>query len=307
MQVYLPIAEMAISAESIFMVSAFVGFLSGLFGIGGGFLTTPFLIFTGVPPAIAVGTQPCQIVANGTSGVLGHLRKGHVDFKMGGFMLMGSTAGSVIGISIFKLLQYLGQIDFVISVLYVVLLSSIGTLMLAESAFSMFFKKKNMRSEFNTNKISNFKAALPFKTRFSRSNLYISAVLPVGVGFIGGILASILGIGGGFLLVPAMIYIIGMPTLVVAGTSLFQIIFTTSISTMLHAVTNNTVDALLAAILIAGGVIGAQVGVLFTGKIRPLHARIMLALLIIIVSIQLSGNLFIAPEEIFSTVVRGGH
>ncbi len=304
MQVYLPIAEMAVSAEMIFSVSAFVGFLSGLFGIGGGFLTTPFLIFTGVPAAIAVGTQPCQIVANGMSGMLGHLRKGHVDFKMGGFMLIGSTVGSLIGISIFKLLQYLGQIDFVISLLYVVLLSSIGTMMLVESIFTMFFKKKNMRSEFNTNKVTGLKAILPFKTRFNRSNLYISALLPVGVGFVGGILASILGIGGGFLLVPAMIYIIGMPTLMVAGTSLFQIVFTTSISTMLHSVTNQTVDILLAAILIAGGVIGAQFGVAFNGKIKPLHARIILALLIIVVSLRLSGNLFIEPIEIFSTVVR---
>lgn len=304
MQIYLPIAEMAVSAESIFFVSAFVGFLSGLFGIGGGFLTTPFLIFTGIPAAVAVGTQTCQIVANGTSGMLGHLRKGHVDFKMGGFMLIGSVIGSVLGISLFKLLQYLGQIDFVISVLYVVLLGFIGTLMLVESTIAMFFKKKTMRSEFNSFNVKGLAAVLPFKMRFPKSNLYISAVLPVAVGFVGGVLASVLGVGAGFMLVPAMIYIIGMPTLVVAGTSLFQIVFTTSISTMLHAVTNNTVDAFLALILIAGGVIGAQFGVTFNGKIKPLHARITLALLIIIVSIQLSGNLFMVPDEIFSTVVR---
>lgn len=304
MQIYLPIAEMAISAEAIFLVSAFVGFLSGLFGIGGGFLTTPFLIFTGIPPAVAVGTQPCQIVANGTSGMLGHWRKGHVDMKMGGVMLMGSVAGSIIGISIFKLLQYIGQIDFVVSLLYVVLLGTIGTLMLLESLFSILFKKETMRSEFNQFNVTGLAARLPFKMRFPRSNLYISAILPAGVGFVSGLLASILGIGGGFLLVPAMIYIIGMPGIVVAGTSLFQIVFTTSFATMLHAVANQTVDIMLAAILIAGGVIGAQFGVAFTGKIKGLHARIILAVLILVVAVQLSGNLFVQPAELFSTVVR---
>lgn len=304
MQIYLPIAEIAIAAETIFFVSAFVGCLSGMFGIGGGFLTTPFMIFMGVPAPVAVGTQPCQIVANGMSGMLGHFKKGHVDFKMGGVMLIGSTVGSVIGVSIFKLLEYLGQIDFVISLLYVVLLSSIGLLMLAESLITMFFSSKGLRKEFNAFKVNPLVAALPFKMRFDRSRLYVSALLPMGVGFFSGVLASILGIGGGFLLVPAMIYIIGMPGLVVAGTSLFQIVCTTSIATVLHAVTNHTVDIMLAVILIAGGVIGAQIGVGFAGKIKSLHARIILAILIITVSIQLSGNLFIAPLEVYTTVFK---
>lgn len=304
MQIYLPIAEISIAAETIFFVSAFVGCLSGMFGIGGGFLTTPFMMFMGVPAPVAVGTQPCQIVANGMSGMLGHWRKGHVDFKMGGVMLIGSTIGSVIGVSIFKFLEQLGQIDFVISVLYVTLLSSIGLLMLGESIFSMFFKSKGIRTEFNTFKVHPIIAALPLKTRFDRSKLYISAIVPASVGFFGGILASILGIGGGFLLVPAMIYIIGIPAVVVAGTSLFQIVLTTSIATILHAVTNHTVDIMLAVILISGGVIGAQIGVGFAGKIKSLHARIILAVLIITVAAQLSGNLFIEPAELFTTVFR---
>ncbi len=304
MQIYLPIAEISIAAETIFFVSAFVGCLSGMFGIGGGFLTTPFMMFMGVPAPVAVGTQPCQIVANGTSGMLGHWRKGHVDFKMGGVMLIGSTIGSVIGVSVFKILEQMGQIDFTISLLYVVLLSVIGLLMLGESIFSLFFKKKGLRSEFNSFNVHPWLAKLPLKISFPRSKLYISAVIPASVGFVSGILAAVLGIGGGFLLVPAMIYIIGMPALVVAGTSLFQIVLTTSIATMLHAVMNNTVDIMLALILISGGVIGAQIGVSFAGKIKSLHARIILAILILTVSIQLSGNLFIEPSEVFTTVFR---
>lgn len=304
MQIYLPIAEMAVSAESIFLVSGFVGFLSGLFGIGGGFLTTPFMMFLGIPPAVAVGTQPCQLVANGTSGMLGYWRRGHVDLKMGMVMLGGSTAGAVMGVSIFKFLQSLGQVDFAVSILYVLLLSGIGSLMMVESVRSLMRTGKTIRAQFNTSHVPNIVARLPFKMRFPRSNLYISAVLPIAVGFVSGLLASGLGIGGGFLLVPAMIYIIGMPTMVVAGTSLFQVVCTTAIAAVLHAVTNNTVDILLAAVLIAGGVIGAQVGVSFTGKIKPVHARVMLASLILAVACMLSAQLIIEPEDLFSTVVH---
>jgi uncharacterized protein len=304
MQIYLPIAEMAVPAEMIFLVSAFVGSLAGLFGIGGGFLMTPFLIFIGVPPAVAVGTQPIQIAASGVSGMLGHWRKGHVDFKMGGVMLIGSSAGSILGIAVFKVLEYIGQVDFAISLLYVILLGSIGLLMLIESASRLVIKKKNIRTEFNSFKVSNFMASLPFKTRFARSKLYISALVPAAVGFFCGILAAILGIGGGFMLVPAMIYIIGMPGLMVAGTSLYQIVFMTSFATILHAVANQTVDVLLALIMIVGGVIGTQVGVFFTKYIHGVHARIVLAILILTVSVQLSSHLVIAPHEIFSTVVR---
>lgn len=303
MQIYLPIAEISIEAETIFFVSAFVGCLSGLFGIGGGFLTTPFMMFMGVPALVAVGTQPCQIAANGMSGMLGHLKKGHVDFKMGLVMLTGSTVGSFLGVFIFRFFEQMGQIDFAISLVYVVLLSSIGLLMLGESLFTMFFKKTGLRTEFNNYYVNPFIARLPLKMRFDRSKLYVSALLPAGIGFIGGILAS-MGMGGGFFLVPAMIYVIGMPALVVAGTSLFQIVLTTSIATMMHAFANHTVDILLAMILISGGVIGAQIGVSFAGKIKSLHARLLLATLILAVSVQLSGNLFIAPLENFTTVLK---
>ncbi|MFK7839069.1 MAG: sulfite exporter TauE/SafE family protein [Bdellovibrionales bacterium] len=304
MQLHLPIAEMSVSAEIIFLVSAFVGFLSGVFGIGGGFLTTPFLIFSGIPPGVAVGTQASQLVASSVSGAIGHWRRNNVDIKMGLVMLAGGILGSFVGIMIFKLLTYMGQVDFAISFIYVVLLSSIGIMMLTESIFTKFFKKKNVRQEFNALKTSAFINALPYKMRFPRSKLFISALVPGGIGFVGGILASVLGIGGGFLLVPAMIYILGMPTLLVAGTSLFQIIFTTASATIMHAVFNNTVDMVLALILIAGGVIGAQIGISVARHVKPSHARLIMAIMVLLVAAQLSFNLFIEPSELFSTVVR---
>ena len=303
MQIYLPIAEMAIEMETIFILSAFVGFLSGIFGVGGGFLTTPFLIFLGIPPAVAVGTQASQLVASSVTGVLGHFKKGNVDVKMGTVMLVGGLSGSFIGIFIFKFLKYLGQIDFAVSVLYILLLGIIGSMMLYESIFSFFKKKKSVRGEFNTYKVSPFIQSLPYKMRFPRSKLYVSALLPGGIGFVGGVLASILGIGGGFILVPAMIYFMGMPILLVAGTSLFQIIFTAASATILHTVMNNTVDIILALVLIAGGVIGAQIGVMFARFVKGNYARVILALLILGVCVRLCADLFMEPDYKYSVVV----
>ncbi len=301
MQVYLPIAEMTVPAESIFLLSAFVGFLSGIFGIGGGFLTTPFLIFSGIPPVVAVGTQASQLVASGVAGVLGHWEKGNVDVKMGGVMLIGGFGGSILGIIIFGLLERLGQIDLAISILYIILLGFIGTLMLTES-FLHLLRPKNMRKEFNTLNLNSFIAGLPYKMRFPRSNLYISALVPGGIGFVGGILASILGVGGAFLIVPAMIYILGMPSLLVAGTALFQMIFTTAFATMMHAALNNTVDIVLAIILIVGGVAGAQIGITFARHVKGIYARVTLALIVLAVCTQMIGSLFIQPYDVFSTV-----
>ena len=302
MQIYLPIAEISVPADAIFLLGCTVGFLSGVFGVGGGFLTTPFLIFLGIPPAVAVGTQANQLVASGVSGTIGHLKRGNVDVKIGAIMLCGGVFGSFIGIMIFRLLQYLGQIDFAVSLLYMVLLGSIGMLMLSESLLSGF-KKKTVKSQFNKQKVSPFISSLPYKMRFPRSKLYISALVPAGIGFVGGILASILGIGGGFLLVPAMIYILGMPTILAAGTSLFQIIFTTTAATIMHATFNNTVDIVLGLILIVGGVIGSQFGIGFAKYIKPDHARTILAILVLAVSIRLAIQLFMEPAELFSTVV----
>jgi hypothetical protein len=303
MQIYLPIAEMTIPAESIFLLSTFVGLLSGIFGVGGGFLTTPFLMFFGIPPAVAVGTQATQLVAAGTAGFLGHMRRGNVDVKMGVVMLGGGVLGSVIGAIIFKILSHLGQIDFAVSISYVILLTSIAILMIMESFSSVLFhKKKNVRKEFNTLKVSNWMDALPYKMRFPRSKLFISALIPGGLGFLGGVLASVMGVGGAVFLVPAMIYILGMPALLVAGTSLFQIVFTTVSTTVIHAVLNQSVDMLLAVILILGGVVGAQIGVSLARHVKGVYGRILLAGLIVVVVIQLSMDLFIKPVELFSTV-----
>jgi uncharacterized membrane protein YfcA len=302
MQIYLPIAEMSVPVETFLLLGVFVGFLSGIFGIGGGFLTTPFLIFSGIPPVVAVGTQASQMVASSVAGVLGHWDKGNVDVKMGFVMMAGGFFGSIVGILIFNLLEKLGQIDLAISILYIMMLGFIGTLMLTES-FLHFMKPKSMRKEFNTLNVNSFVNSLPYKMRFPRSKLYISALVPGGIGFIGGILAAVMGVGAGFMIVPAMIYILGMPSLLVAGTSLFQMIFATAFATMMHALMNNTVDIVLAVILIIGSVAGAQVGIVFARHVRGIYARVTLALIVLAVCLQMIGSLFITPEEIYSTVV----
>lgn len=298
MQIYLPIAEMSIAIEYVFLLGAFVGFISGVFGVGGGFLTTPLLIFMGIPSAVAVGTQGSQLVASGVSGVMGYWRRGHVDFLVGIIMLVGGIIGAVLGIIFFQYIKYLGQIDLIIALLYIVLLGSIGIMMLFESVFTMF-KKKTMKSEFNRLKSPSLISRLPYKIRFPRSKLYISIFVPGGIGMVSGFLVSTMGVGGGFLLVPAMIYILGMPPLLVAGTSLFQIIFTSAFSTIMHATVSNSVDILLAVILILGGVIGAKIGVLASGKVTGANARIILALLVLSVCGQLSIQLFHKPSSFF--------
>jgi uncharacterized membrane protein YfcA len=303
MQIYLPIAEMAVEADAIFFVSAFVGILSGIFGIGGGFLTTPFLIFMGIPPTVAVGTQASQLMASSLAGSIGHFHRGNVDIKIGLVMMMGGTLGSVIGIFVFKALSMLGQIDLVISLLYILLLGLIGGLMLFESATSMLFKKNRIGGEFNSALSSPFIAGLPYKMRFPRSKLFISALVPGGIGFLGGLLASILGIGGGFFLVPAMIYLLGMPTLLVAGTALFQVIFATGVSTFMHAAVNQNVDLVLGFVIIVGSVLGAQIGVIFAKHVKGQMARIVLALLILGVCARMSFDMFIKPSDLFSIVV----
>ncbi len=303
MQIYLPIAEMSIPVESLFMLGGFVGFISGVFGVGGGFLTTPLLIFMGIPAAVAVGTQGSQLVASGVSGVMGYWRRGHVDFMVGTIMLIGGVIGSVIGIFFFQFIKYIGQMDLIISLLYIALLGSIGIMMLFEGVFTMF-RKKTMKSEFNRLKSPSLISKLPYKMRFPRSKLYISVLVPAGIGVVSGFLVSTMGVGGGFLLVPAMIYILGMPPLLVAGTSLFQIIFTSAFATIMHATVSNSVDILLAVFLILGGVIGAQIGVLASKKVTGASARVILALLVLGVCSQLAIQLFLSPSDLFVMVVK---
>jgi uncharacterized membrane protein YfcA len=302
MQIYLPIAEMTVPVEQIFSVSALVGFLSGMLGLGGGFLTTPFLIFIGIPPSIAVGTQAAQLVASSTSGVFGYLKRGQVDVRMGALMLVGGFLGSLQGAQLFGFLQSLGKIDFAISILYILLLGSVGIMMAIDVLHSTFFKDHSIKKQFNALRPHPLLMALPFKVRFRTSSLYVSAILPISVGFLGGVFASLLGIGGGFILIPAMIYLIRMPGHLVAGTSLFQMIFTTAFATIIHAVMNNTVDIVLAVILMIGGVLGAQIGVSSARYVKGMAARVLLAVIVLTVCTKLSFDMIIEPEELFSTM-----
>ncbi len=306
MSIYLPIAEMSVQAEILMLLALLVGFLSGIFGVGGGFIMTPFLLFLGLPASVVVGTQANQLVAASVTGVLGHWRKGNVDVQIGGLMLAGSIFGSLIGVFLFSLLKYIGQIDLVISLAYVVMLGIIGMMMMVESLRSAFFKGRSDKQG-GAKKRSRFDrwiAALPYKKRFRKSKIYTSIFVPAGIGFLGGLLVSIMGVGGGFILVPAMIYILGMSPLLVAGTSLFQIIFTTAFTTILHAAANQAVDLVLAFILIIGAVIGAQFGVRAARHIKGVYARMALSFMLLLVATRLGIDLVLPPEQIYSLAVR---
>ncbi len=303
MQVYLPIAEMSVNALLVLGMGGLVGFLSGMFGVGGGFLMTPLLIFIGVPPAIAVGTQANQLVAASVSGVLAHWRRGNVDVKLGIVMLLGGMVGTVIGVWIFALLQRIGQIDIAITLAYVLFLGTIGGMMLVESSRALIRRRAPTAKRGKLHR-HIWLHGLPLKMRFQRSKLYISALLPAGIGAVGGMLVAIMGIGGGFMLVPAMIYLLNMPTGLVAGTSLFQIIFTTAMATLLQAATNHTVDVMLALLLLIGGVIGAQFGTKAGGKLRGEQARLLLASLVVAVAVKLAFDLVIEPKDVFTISTR---
>ncbi|NBB83256.1 MAG: TSUP family transporter [Alphaproteobacteria bacterium] len=299
MDVYLPIAEMSVNALLILGMGAGVGFLSGMFGVGGGFLMTPLLIFIGVPPAVAVGTQANQLVAASVSGVLAHWKRNNVDVKMGNVMLAGSTIGTVVGVWLFGVLQRLGQIDLVISLSYVVFLGIIGGLMFVESVRAILRQRSGPPARTKAHQ-HIWLHGLPLKMRFPRSRLYVSAILPFAIGLFGGLLVAIMGIGGGFFLVPAMIYLLGMPALVVAGTSLYQIIFSTAIATLLHAYQNQTVDVFLAMLLLVGGVIGAQFGTRAAGALRGEQARALLASVVLAVCLKLAVDLVSTPQDLYS-------
>ncbi|MDH3472065.1 MAG: sulfite exporter TauE/SafE family protein [Rhodospirillales bacterium] len=299
MQIYLPIAEISMNVFLLLGLGGAVGFLSGLFGVGGGFLMTPLLIFFGVPPAVAVGTEANQIVASSVSGVLAHWRRGNVDFKMGGVLLLGGLLGSTFGVWLFAVLRQVGQIDLVIKLSYVTFLGMIGSLMFIESLRALRRRRGTAPSRGKLHK-HTWIHGLPFKMRFRRSKLYISALLPVGVGFVVGVLAAIMGVGGGFIMVPAMIYLLGMPTAVVVGTSLYQIIFVTANVTFLQAYANQTVDVVLAVLLLTGAVIGAQMGVRSGAKLRGEQLRIILAVMVLMVCGKLLYDLTITPSDLYS-------
>jgi len=276
-----------------------------MFGVGGGFLMTPLLFFIGIPPAVAVATEANQIVASSFSGVLAHLKRKTVDLKMGTVLLVGGLIGAALGVMIFNYLKSLGQVDLLVKLCYVVFLGVVGSLMFLESLNAIRKSKKAVSVPKKRGR--SWVHALPLKMRFRTSGLYISVIPPVLVGLFVGILAAIMGVGGGFVMVPAMIYILGMPTKVVVGTSLFQIIFVTGFTTMLHATTNYTVDIALAVLLLVGGVIGAQIGTRIGVYLKAEQLRILLAIMVIAVCLKLGLDLIIMPSELYSIGAAGGH
>lgn len=302
MSIYLPVAEVSVSILMLLGIGGMVGLLSGLFGVGGGFILTPILFFIGIPPAVAVASAANQIVGSSFSAFLAHLKRKTVDFKMGGVLLAGGLVGSAFGVQLFTMLTRAGQIELFVSLAYVVLLGSIGGLMLYESVGALR-RQKNSNALLQPRKRHSWVHGLPLKMRFRTSHLYVSAIPPFVIGLIVGVLAAILGVGGGFIMVPAMIYLIGMPTKVVIGTSVFQFLFVTGFTTVMHAWQSQTVDVLLALILLIGGVIGAQVGVSLATRLRAEQLRVLLALLVLVVGFQLFLELVLQPDELYSLSV----
>jgi len=307
MNVYLPIAEISVNIFIILGMGTGVGMLSGIFGVGGGFLMTPLLIFIGIPSPVAVATEANQIVASSVSGVLAHWRRGNVDFKMGSILLIGGVIGSTGGVWLFAWLSTLGQIDLVIKLSYVVFLGIIGSLMMVESIKFMFNQRKGPSSKKRKLHQHNWLHGLPFKMRFRKSKLYISALLPLAIGAFVGVLSAIMGVGGGFVMVPAMIYLLGMPTNVVIGTSLFQIIFVTANATFLQSYLNQTVDIMLASLLLVGGVIGAQIGTRIGAKLKSEQLRVLLAAMVLMVCGKILFDLILTPDDVYSITSSGGH
>jgi len=299
MQIYLPIAETSVNIFTIFGMGITVGFLSGLFGVGGGFLITPLLMLSGIPAAVAVATGANQVVASSVSGSITQWRRGNIDFKMGTLLLSGGIVGALLGVQIVQYLARTGQIELTISLLYVFFLTSIGLLMLFESVKAWQRNHGNTARSARRPGQHSWIHGLPLKLRFQRSKLYISAIPPIVIGFLVGLLSGILGIGGGFIMLPAMIYLLRMPTKVVIGTSLFQVIFIAGFTTVFHAVSNYAVDLLLAFILMVGGVIGAQFGANAGQKLRGEQLRALLALLVLGVSLRLIFDLMSAPPDPF--------
>lgn len=305
MGIYLPIAEMSVNIIVLLAMGAAVGFLSGMFGVGGGFLITPLLIFYNIPPAIAVATGANQVIASSFSGALAHFKRGTLDIRLGLVLLAGGIAGSTLGAFVFALLRSVGQLDLFISLLYVTLLGIVGTLMLVESVNALRRTRSGALPTLKKSGQHNWIHRLPFKMRFRTSMLFVSVIPVIGIGAAIGFLAAIMGVGGGFIMVPALIYLLKVPTNVVVGTSLFQIIFVTAFTTIVHATANQTVDIILAFILMIGGVAGAQYGARAGQRLRGEQLRALLALLVVAVALRLALDLFLRPDNLYSLSVLG--
>ena len=304
MDLYLPIANLSVNALVIIGLGGLVGLLSGMFGVGGGFLTTPLLIFYGIPPTVAAASAASQVTGAGVSGVVTHMARKTVDFRMGGVLIAGGIVGAGMGVFIFRLLQSLGQIDTVIGILYVLMLGGIGGLMAKESIQALIALKTGRKQQARKRRHHPLVAALPMRWRFYRSGLYISPLAPLLLGMATGILTMLLGVGGGFILVPAMLYLLGMTTQSVVGTSLFQILFVTMATTMMHAMTTKAVDLVLAMLLLIGSVTGAQIGTRISMTLRPEYLRILLAAIVLLVAARMALGLGWRPDEIFTIEVR---
>ena len=307
MQLYLPIAEVSVNGPLLLSIGLIVGLLSGMFGVGGGFLITPLLFFIGIPPAVAVATSANQIVASSFSAILAHLRRGTVDCPMGFALMCGGLAGSTVGVYVFNLLRQLGQVDLLVNLFYVVFLGLIGALMFIESLNAIRRARVQGPRPRARRTRRDWVHAMPLRVRFRTSKLYISVFPPLIVGFFVGVLSAIMGVGGGFVIVPAMIYILGMPTKVVVGTSLFQILFVSAYTTMMHAYSSHTVDTVLAVLLIVGGVIGAQIGSRIGLLLKAEQVRILLATLVLAVCLKLGFDMVLEPDEVFSIAGARGH
>ena len=300
MDVYLPIANLSVNGLVIVGLGGLMGFLSGMFGVGGGFLTTPLLIFYGVPPTVAAASAASQVTGASVSGVFAHTRRGGVDYLMGAVMVVGGVMGTFFGAGLFRILQELGQIDTVINLLYVVMLGAIGGMMGHESIQSLRAMRGGTPVPTRKRRHHPMVANLPWRWRFYRSGLYISPIAPLLLGFATGILTMLLGIGGGFILVPAMLYLLGMSASVVVGTSLFEILFVTMLATMMHALTTKAVDIVLAILLLLGSVSGAQIGAQFAQKARPEYLRLILAAIVLLVALRMAIGLGWRPDEIYT-------
>lgn len=299
MDIYLPIAGQSVNALLIIALGALVGVLSGMFGIGGGFLTTPLLIFYGIPPPVAVASAVTQITGASVAGASVHIRRGGADLRMAGVMTVGGFLGSVVGAGLFTLLQAGGQIDLVIGFLYVVLLGWIGGLMLWDALVAFGYIERSEPAE-GAPRFNRWVTSLPMRWRFAASGLYISPLAPFALGFGAGILTVLLGVGGGFILVPAMIYLLGMPARVVVGTSLAMMLAVSAATTFVHSVTTHAVDIVLAGLLLIGGVIGAQYGAVLATRLKPDLLRLALAVLILLVALRMALGLAWRPDEIYS-------
>lgn len=304
MDIYLPIANMSVNALVIIGLGGLVGLLSGMFGVGGGFLTTPLLIFYGIPPTVSVASSATQVMGASVSSVFSHFGRKTIDLRMSGVMIAGGAIGAVLGAFLFRFLERVGQIDTVIGIMYVLMLGSIGILMARESIHALLMARRGERPVARKRRHHPLVAALPLRWRFYSSGLYISPLAPLLLGIVSGIMTMLMGVGGGFILVPAMLYIIGMSTQLVIGTSLFQILFVTMFTTMVHATTTRAIDLVLAFLLLIGSVIGAQVGGRLSMKVRPEYLRVALAFIVLIVALRMALGLGWRPDEIYSVVVQ---